>query len=64
MIKYIVIGILVSIAVLDVLLILGCAKLEKERENHERLDKQRNGKADSEELRTEQIHDGEDGEMD
>lgn len=64
MIKYIAIGILVFIAVMDVLLILGCAKLEKERENHERLDKQRDSKADSEELRIKQIHAREDGEMD
>ena len=64
MIKYIVIGILVFIAVLDVLLILGCAKLERMRNGNERLDKQRDGKADSEELRIKQIHAREDGEMD
>ena len=64
MIKYIVIGVLVFIAVLDVLLILGCAKLERMRNGNERLDKQRNCKADSEELRIKQIHAREDGEMD
>ena len=64
MIKYVVIAVLVFIAVMDVLLILGCAKLERMRDGNERLDKQRNSKADSEELRIKQIHDGEDGEMD
>ena len=63
MIKYVVIAVLV-IAVLDVLLILGCAKLERTRNGNERLDKQRNCKADSEELRIKQIHAREDGEMD
>jgi hypothetical protein len=64
MIKYIVIGILVFVAVMDVLLILGCAKLERMRNGNERLDKQRDSKADSEELRIKQIHAREDGEMD
>lgn len=37
--KYIVITILVAIAILDVLLILGCAKLEKMRgEDDEQMD--------------------------
>ncbi|MBQ1572507.1 MAG: hypothetical protein IIZ78_15365 [Clostridiales bacterium] len=64
MIKYVVIAVLVFVAVLDVLLILGCAKLERMRNGNERLDKQRDGKADSEELRIKQIHAREDGEMD
>ena len=64
MIKYVVIAVLVFVAVLDVLLILGCAKLERMRTGNERLDKQRDGKADSEELRIKQIHAREDGEMD
>ena len=64
MIKYVVIAVLVFIAVLDVLLILGCAKLERMRNGNERLDKQRDGKDDAEVLRIEQIHDGTDGEKD
>lgn len=64
MIKYVVIAVLVFIAVLDVLLILGCAKLERMRNGNERLDKQRDGKDDAEVLRTESLHAREDGEMD
>jgi len=35
-IKYIVIGIFAAIAILDILLILGCAKMERERDDYER----------------------------
>lgn len=63
MIKAIVIAI-VLIGIFDYLLILGCAKLERMRDGNERLDKQRNSKDNSEELRIKQIHAREDGEMD